>query len=411
MVLLSPESLGPISTPWMVVLAASTKMPSVPKLLVASVVMVACVRAASVDLRVACGHAHERDAGLGRREEESELVGAGDGGRVAVRRGLVVGTGEHSDGPTDGHSIDGRLDGLLGIRDAGATIGIVAAGRVDVAGGRAVGCRRRLELQVIDEETVAERAERSRPAAQEDERVDGVRELVGRGLRIVPEVVLPACACMNDGTVDGDGDDVVARAIDEVHVEAQRVRHRTVKTAGDLGGDEVGAARWRARPRLLDVDEIDGQTARLVLDAQIAHPRTIAAIGRDRHQEAGLFSAWDRRCDVKSSAEVILAGAAGEATIRRAGFASFVDEGLRERLVPEAAAGVRVRDAQALGTERGGRARIRHDLVVVTGGSDDADRTGAAPAILAVDGTVRVGIERDRRCCLSAGDAAEPKRQ
>ena len=47
-VLLSPESFGPIFTPWMVVSAASTKIPSVPKLLVAFVVIVACVAFASV---------------------------------------------------------------------------------------------------------------------------------------------------------------------------------------------------------------------------------------------------------------------------------------------------------------------------------------------------------------------------
>ena len=48
MVLLSPASFGPISTPWMVVFAASTKIPSVPKLFVASVVIVASVKLASV---------------------------------------------------------------------------------------------------------------------------------------------------------------------------------------------------------------------------------------------------------------------------------------------------------------------------------------------------------------------------
>ena len=312
--------------------------------------------------------------------------------------------------PTDDR-IDGRLDGLLGIADAGATVGIVTAGRVDVAGGRAVGGGGGLELQVVDEEAVAGIGRDSRSAGAKEQRVDGMGVLVGGRLRIVPEVVLPAGAGVDDGTVDGDGDDVVAGAIDEVHVEAQRVRHRPVKTAGDLGRHEVGAARRRARTRLLDVNEVDGQPARLVLDAQVAHARAIAAIGRDGHRQTGLLSARDRGCDVEGGAEMILAGAAGEATIRRAGLASFVDEGLRERLVPEAAAG----DAHSrcAGSWRRTRRRAPElvTICVVIARRAGAGGTGAAPAILAVDRTVRECVERDRRGRLSVGDTAEPERQ
>jgi hypothetical protein len=90
---------------------------------------------------------------------------------------------------------------------------------------------------------------------------------------------------------------------------------------------------------------------RLILEAQVAHPSTVAPIRADRHVQAGLHGGLGY-ADQEARIEVRLTEATGQPCIFGVGLARFVRKTRRERLIPEAAACDRVRDLQCLRREQ-----------------------------------------------------------
>ena len=147
---------------------------------------------------------------------------------------------------------------------------------------------------------------------------------------------------MDEVPIHVDPHDVVRRlAIDEGHRELDLVGDAAAETGGDLRLLEVASG---------EIHEVQGQAVRrsLVFDADVRHPRAVAAIGADRHGQAGLDTARISRREIKLGLEVGGADAAGLATVLGSGLTCFVGERDGEGLIAERAAGDRVRDADAL---------------------------------------------------------------
>src|SRR4051812_11919825 len=149
-----------------------------------------------------------------------------------------------------------------------------------------------------------------------------------------------------------------------------------------------------------DVDAVG-----LILEAQIAHARAVAAIRADRDVLARLLDAL-RRADREARLEVVLARAGREDAAVGARLARFLGQARREGLVAEAALRVGVGEAQRLRPEAEARGvREVRDAVDL----DVVGRVELLPALLGVDVADRVSgrLEGDRADGVGAGGARE----